>query len=345
MVRLLDCTLRDGGYVNNWEFGFKAISDIICALENVGVDILELGFIKDEVYNKNRTVFGGVEDIAELIPNKKPNIQYAAMIEVINPIPLEKLPKRTDESIDIIRVIIWKTKHDLNGNIVDALQEGFTYCKGVVERGYKLFVQPARVDQYTDAEFVNMLKMFQQLNPEAIYIVDSWGTCNTELINHYMQMADRVLKKEVSLGYHGHNNMMQAFRTAADIICMGLERDIIVDASVYGIGRGAGNLNIELYAEYLNEVLKKNYNIRPILELYEKYIKKVYDEYSWGYSIPYYLSAKYKCNPRWADYYGKTTHVSVMEMEKILAKLSDEDKVMFSKEKADELIKILRECD
>ena len=136
MIKLLDCTLRDGGYINNWEFGLDNIKKSIAELENAGVDIIELGFLKNESYQNDRTVFNSVNQIKELIPSKKKGIDYAAMIEVVNPIPLEMVEERTDDGIDIIRVIVWKTKHDENGNVVDALEEGYNYCKGIVEKGY-----------------------------------------------------------------------------------------------------------------------------------------------------------------------------------------------------------------
>ena len=133
MLKLLDCTLRDGGYINNWKFGLDNIKKSIAELENAGVDIIELGFLKNESYQNDRTVFNSVNQIKELIPSKKKGIDYAAMIEVVNPIPLEMVEERTDDGIDIIRVIVWKTKHDENGNVVDALEEGYNYCKVIVE--------------------------------------------------------------------------------------------------------------------------------------------------------------------------------------------------------------------
>ena len=125
MLKLLDCTLRAGGYINNWEFGLDNIKKSITELENAGVDIIELGFLKNESYQNDRTVFNSVNQIKELIPSKKKGIDYAAMIEVVNPIPLEMVEERTDDGIDIIRVIVWKTKHDENGNVVEGEMKVF----------------------------------------------------------------------------------------------------------------------------------------------------------------------------------------------------------------------------
>lgn len=339
MLKLLDCTLRDGGYINNWEFGLENIKKTICELEESNVDIIELGFLKNEKYVSDRTVFNSIEQIKALIPSKKKGVDYAAMIEVVNPIPLEMVEERTEDGIDIIRVIVWKNKHDENGNVVDVLEEGFNYCKGIVERGYKLCVQPARVDQYSDEEFIKMLNMFKNLNPLAIYVVDSWGTQNAEQIMHYVDLADNVLEDNIAIGYHGHNNMMQVFHNAVEFISKDYKHDIIVDASIYGIGRGAGNLNTEIFAKYLNDEKGTNYNTVPMVNIYEMYIKDIFNEHIWGYCIPYYLTAKYNCNPNYGEYYGMNLNLDSCEIEDILQMLSAEDKVIYSKSKADKYYK------
>lgn len=335
MIKLLDCTLRDGGYINDWRFGHGAIADMVERLEDTNVDIIELGFLKDEPYSQDRTIFNDMGQVSGLMPHKKQGVKYAVMTEVVNPIPLDMLSHRTAESADIIRVIIWKTKHDAYGNVVDALEEGYEYCRGIIEKGYKLCVQPARVDQYSDEEFVAMLEKFQRLNPMAVYVVDSWGTRTTEQIMHYVRLADETLDKGIAVGYHGHNNLMQALGTAVDFVHLNLERDQIVDASIYGIGRGAGNLNLELIAKYLNEHMGKGYSISPMLEIFESYIRDIYETHPWGYSIAYYLTAMYNCNPNYGEYYGLEQKMSSVEMERIFSLLSSEDKVLFSRAKAD----------
>lgn len=327
-ISLLDCTLRDGGYINDWRFGEEAVQNMTRQLCSTGVEIFEIGFLKNEPYQQDRTVFSDVNQITPLIAPKKPGILYAAMAEVVNPLPLDMLKPCDGTDVDVIRVIVWKTKHTKDGEVVDALEEGYRYCKGIVEKGYKLCVQPARVDQYSDEEFAAMVRRFSTLEPMAIYVVDSWGTQNPENLLHYMRLADENMPAHISLGYHGHNNMMQALSAAQTMIRAGFERDIIIDASVYGIGRGAGNLNLEIIAKYLNEQAGKHYSISPILEVYDRYISKIYEQEQWGYSIPYYLTAKYNCNPNYARL--KKGGLSNREFERVLCSLDDEARVIFS---------------
>lgn len=335
-INLLDCTLRDGGYINDWRFGKEAIADMTEKLADTHVEVLEIGFLKDEPYQKDRTVFNSMEQVKKLIAPKKPGVQYAVMCEVVNPLPLDMLDPADGDSADIIRVIVWKTKHDSDGNVVDALDEGFAYCKGIVEKGYKLCVQPARVDQYTDEEFVAMVRRFAQLNPMAIYVVDSWGTQNPENLLHYMHLADENMDQSILLGYHGHNNMMQALSVSQAMIKEGFSRDIMIDASVYGIGRGAGNLNLEIIAKYLNEHYGKAYEIMPMLDVYDKYIAAIYRQEAWGYSIPYYLTAKYNCNPNYAKLVEKYKDINLSLIEGFLQSLNETERLMYNEKRSQE---------
>ena len=331
MIKLLDCTLRDGGYINDWRFGEEAIPDMIEKLEQTKVDVLEIGFLKNEPYQKDRTVFNSMEQVKALIPGKKQGTQYAVMCEVVNPLPLDMLAPADEDSADIIRVIVWKTKRNADGEKVDALQDGYDYCKGIVEKGYKLCVQPARVSQYSDAEFVSMVKMFSELNPMAIYVVDSWGTENAESLLHYMHLADDNMPTHIALGYHGHNSMMQALGVSQAMIQENFSRDIMIDASVYGIGRGAGNLNLELIAKYLNEEHGKGYFLDPMLHVYSNYIQDIYKREAWGYSIPFLITAMHKANPRCTTYMVHELHLDNDAISYVLDHLPPQYKIIFDK--------------
>lgn len=324
-IKLLDCTLRDGGYINNWNFGSDAIIDIEKKIEKTGVDILEVGFLKDEDYNKDRTIFNDERQIEKIIHPKQENIDYAAMVEVLNPLPIEKLVPKSDTSVDIIRVIVWKR----------LLKEGFEYCKAIVEKGYKVCIQPARTSQYSESEFVEMIELFNQINPMAVYVVDSWGTQQKEDVLDYAYLADRHLNKGIAIGFHGHNNLQQVFSCSQAFVEINTDRDIIIDGSIHGIGRGAGNLNIELFAQYLNRTYENKYNLLPMFDVYSEYISKIELEYNWGYSLPYNLTATYDCNPQFAEYYGKKKDLPVNIINKVLSSIKNEDKIIFTEEVAE----------
>lgn len=341
-INLLDCTLRDGGYINDWRFGETATADIITSLENTRAEIIELGFIRNESYQSGRVIFNSMDQVKKLVGKKKPGVQYAVMSAVANPLPLDMLDPADEEAADIIRVLVWKTKRNTDGVEVDALEEAYRYCKGIVEKGYKLCVQPARVDQYSDKEFSDMVKRFVTLKPMAIYVVDSWGTRNPEEMLHYMHLADDLMPGDIALGYHGHNNMMQALCIAQFMLREKFKRDIILDASVYGIGRGAGNLNLELIAKYLNEYFGKQYDVDSMLKLYEKYIADIFTKEQWGYSIPFYLTACYNGNPNYARYLGHQLQLDADSIRFVLEHLSADDRILYRQSSADRLLEEYR---
>ena len=324
-VKLLDCTLRDGGYINDWRFGETAVKDITNKLTESGIDYIEVGFLKDEGNIPGRTVFPAVSEIEKYTHGAvKGGITYCAMCEALNPLPVEYIEHNDGRSIDVIRVIVWKR----------LLKEGYRYCKGVVERGYRLCVQPNRVDQYSFEEFREMIGLFNELSPMALYVVDSFGLLNSDELMEYAEIADQELAGNSALGYHGHNNLQQAFETAQAFIKRGFKRDVLLDGSVYGIGRGAGNLCTELIAEYMNRRLNKQYNVRKLLEINDNYIQDIFKKEKWGYQPGYYLTAKHRCNPMYGLYYEGDLKLKSADIDVLLSGLSPEDKIIFNRQTA-----------
>ena len=324
-IKVLDCTLRDGGYVNNWKFGFENILTIIDKLQDSGVELIELGFMRDEDYNPDRAVFSNNSQIDALVKNKRQGIKYSVLIEMANYFPLEKLNFHTGNSIDLIRYSFWKR----------LLDDGYEYCKSIIEKGYKLSVQPTRVEQYSLEDFRYLVQKFGELKPYAIYIVDTFGLLSKKQLLEYAETADKYMDKNIALGYHAHNNMQQAFSNVTALLESNLDREIIIDGSVYGMGRGAGNLNLECILNYLNNEFNANYDLTPIYEIFDCCLKHDYEKYGWGYSMAYNIVAAFKCNPNYATYYAKEKMLDNRSIYKIVSKIKDADKYLFSKDKAE----------
>lgn len=332
-IRLLDCTLRDGGYINQWDFGKMAVHGLIQESCNAGSDVIELGFLRDVEYRDGTAVFSSMEQAEQLVKDTSDKNQYAVMCEALNPLPADKIEPYQGGKVHIIRVIVWKR----------LLDEGYEYCRKLVEKGYLLCVQPNRVEQYSDEEYRDMILRFNALHPLAFYVVDSFGILDTHDILRYADIADEYLDRSAALGYHGHNNLMQAYGTAQALIRKQYDRTLMLDASVYGIGRGAGNLNIELIAKYLNENCSKNYDAGAYWHMYERYIRKISEKEVWGYSPYYYLTALHRCNPMYAKFFEKKADILLEEIDRILEHLSEEDKIRYSEEKALEALQKYRE--
>jgi len=324
-ITLLDCTLRDGGYINNWCFGKDAITDIIKKLEQTGIEMIEVGFIKGDSYNPERTIFPDIESFKTVLINKKPDVTYVGMIDMNHPVPLDRIPKYDGTSIDGIRVIFKKHKRE----------EAFEYCRQIKELGYKLYVNLVNTDLYSDKEYIDCIEKFNALNPTGITIVDTFGTIKKKDFRRWVSLADNNLKKGIALCYHGHNNLQQAFGNAVEMVDMNLDREIVIDACVFGMGRGAGNLNLELFADHLNESGDKNYSIAPMLEIMDRHLSKFYKSNFWGYSLPLYLSASHGCHPEYATYYAEKNTLSEKAMDELFRSLPSEEKIIFNKDTAE----------
>ncbi len=329
-IKLLDCTLRDGGYVNNWAFGSSNIRRIIEGLEAANIDILELGFLRNEEQDPNKTAFSSVENINSFIEKKKNGVIYSAMIEAFNPFDLNNLSPYSPNGIDLIRVCIWKR----------CLKEHIEYCKKVKEKGYRITIQPSRVEQYNDDEFIEMVKASNELEPYALYIVDTWGTQSSKQIVHYLELANKYLNPGIKLGYHGHNNKLQALSCAEACLLQDFNRDLCIDSSIMGMGRGAGNLNTEVIMDYLNSYYGKKYEIQPVIDSFNASLSGIYKEKGWGYSMYSYLCSVNNCNPNYASYFIENNY-SINLFESFLKTLKENEKIVFSTQLIEERIKTL----
>lgn len=318
---LLDCTLRDGGYVNNWMFGRAGMVGIQKGLEKAKVDIIELGFFRNELSDPDRTVFSDANDIKNKFDQKSGSALYSAMIEGNEPsrnYPADLLGSPSESGIDLIRVCTWKRLK----------KEHFDYCRAIADKGYFVSIQPTAVEQYDRNEFIELLKNANEIHPYSFYVVDTWGTQSSDQICDYLSLADAYLDHEIKIGYHGHNNKMQALSCAQAALNMNLCHDLCIDGSIMGMGRGVGNLQIEVIMEYLNHRYGQQYDPMSIIDLYDRYIKNFYIERPWGYSLYHYLSALYHSPQDFASYF-KEQDLGEKFFELFLKSLTAEEKIVF----------------
>ena len=326
-IQVLDCTLRDGGYCNGWKFGKNGISKVTKGLTDSGIDIIECGFITNRVENNpNITKFRTLEAISPIIPSNRRNCIYVGMINYGEYDP-EELPLCKDSPIDGIRIAFHKK------NLKPALE----MCRSVKDKGYKVFIQAMVSMAYSDLEFINMIEMVNELEPYAFYIVDSFGMMKRKDMIRFFSLIEHNLKKTICIGFHSHNNMQLAYSNAQTLVEMQSDRNLIIDSSIYGMGRGAGNLNTELFIEYLNDNCNSNYLIKPILEVMDGVINDFYRKNPWGYSLPNYLSAKHNTHPNYAGYLSEKNTLTAEGMNEIFEMMDEDKKVEFSKEYAESM--------
>lgn len=304
---LLDCTLRDGGYITKWNFEDCIIREIITGLVDAKLDFIEVGYINTQNRGNNTTQFESIERINEYLPIERKNSMILAMIDV-QQYNQDSITPYTQNSIDGIRVVFYK--HQIN--------KAMDIARVVKKNGYKLFMQPMVTIDYTMDEYERLSKCIATLEPYGVSIVDSFGYMLKSDFRQYFKILDNILEQNVIIGFHSHNNMDLAFITAQDFLEYNTTRRIVIDSSLYGMGRGAGNLNTELIANYYNMVLGSKYDVSQILELIGKYIMPIRQKREWGYSPYLFITGLYHYHPNFACYLLEEHFVSVSEFEKFI---------------------------
>ena len=299
MPKILDCTLRDGGYINNWKF--DSAKDIINLLQMSGVDFIEIGFYHHDLNN--------------IIPDDCSNI--FAMVEY-SKTKIEEIPNIKESKIKNLRIIF--KKYDSK----NALE----YCKKLKNKGYNLFINATFVNQYRENELIELIEKINDITPKAFTLTDSMGVYTSNDIRRMYKIINSVLKSNIALCFHSHNNLGLSFSNAKTLIELNNTYELIIDSCLFGMGRGAGNIKTEELMEYLN---KGQYKIKYLYDAIEKYIKPIYKKQPWGYSVTYYLSALYGCHPNYAlDLIKKK--IDLDKINTIFSLIPEEKKAVYDKE-------------
>ncbi len=319
-IKLLDCTLRDGGYVNDFRFGKQNIQGIIKKLSDASVDVIECGFLRSGAVDPDCSLFGSVSAIKSVIGQKNPNLMYVAMIQY-GKFSMEELEDCDGASVDGIRL----TFHE------HEIEEAFLQGAEIIRKGYKLFMQPVGTMTYTDEALLNLIDQINRLQPYAFYMVDTLGTMYKNDLLRMYYLVDHNLYKNIVVGFHSHNNLQLSFANAQELMQLNSSRELIVDASVYGMGRGAGNLNTELVTQYINTNFGLRYDNIQILEIIDEYIRPMSLQYAWGYEAAYYISAVSSCHPNYATFLLDKQTLHVQDIHKILSSMPSEKRSLFDK--------------
>lgn len=329
-IKVLDVTLRDGGCVIDFNFGQTYMDQILNGLEKSGVDVIELGYLDAKKGSEQgRTQYCNEKVITEhFLKHKKPDITYVAMFDFGKFDP-DTLAPYDGTGIDGLRIAFHK-KDRLNM---------VPLAKKVLQKGYKLFIQPMTIMRYSDKELLELLDVVntELADATAFYVVDSFGEMRMNDLNRIVHLVDHNLRPEMTMGFHSHNNLQLSYSNAVTLLQFFSDRDVIIDGAVLGMGKGAGNLNTELFLEHLNLYYNKQYQIAPLLEVIDKVLNTIRAEHYWGYSIEYYLSSVNHCTPSYAGHFYRKHMLPVEQVAELLSLIAEEKKISFDKEYAEQL--------
>ena len=321
MIKLLDCTLRDGGYLNDWEFGRSNIVNIFERLVAAEVDIIETGFIDERrAYDPNRSIFPDTESINKTYGTlNKGKSLIVGMIDY-GTCGIDNVQPCEESFLDGIRVIFKKHK----------MHEAIDFCGQIKAKGYKVFVQAVSITSYSDGELSELIELVNELEPYAFSLVDTYGLLHKGQLKHYYHFACEHLKKTIGIGYHAHNNFQLAYANCIELLeDPPTERLLIVDGTLYGMGKSAGNTPIELLIMYMNEYKGTHYHNSQILEAIEVTMLDINRQIRWGYGFKFFMSASKDCHPNYVNYLMDMGKLSMKSVSEILDRIEPTKKLLY----------------
>ena len=335
-ISLLDCTLRDGGYINDWEFGHNNLVSIFERLVNSGTDIIEVGFIDERrPYDVNRSIYPDTESIGRTYGKveKRPSM-VVGMIDY-GTCDIDYVQQCSESFLDGIRVIFKKGK----------MHEAMDYVAQVKALGYKVFAQLVSITAYADEDLDEITKLINEVKPYAVSIVDTYSLLDDKSLMHYYDYLDENMDPDIVLGFHAHNNLQLAYSNVRTFLSKETEREILVDATLFGMGKNAGNAPLELVAKHLNDNYGAHYDTNAMLEAIEESIKQFFTKNPWGYKTFFYMYESNKCHPSYVEYFQRKGNLSATDLSRLLSQIEPEDKkLLYDPELAESLyLKFVRD--
>ena len=289
-IKVMDCTLRDGGLVNDFRFSDEFVKDLYNANIKAGVDYMEFGYkASKEVFNVEDFgpwKFCDEDSIRKIVGDNNSDMKISVMSDVGRTDYKNDIIDKKDSVIDMVRTACY----------IHQIPTAVEMIEDAKRKGYETTANIMAVSKVNDDDLQNGLEILAKSPVDVIYIVDSFGSFYPEqmkrLSDKYLNIGAKYNKK---IGIHAHNNQQLAFANTIEALRNGVS---LLDSTVSGMGRGAGNC----YTESLLAFLKNpKYNLVPIMNFVEKHIQKIKEEGAvWGYDVPYLLTGVLNSHPRTA---------------------------------------------
>lgn len=314
-VKILDCTLRDGGRIINCAFPDADTKDISYRLAEAKIDVVEIGFLRDPKtveYKGGSTFFTDVDQIRPFVDRTK-STKYVAFID-FELYDFDTLKPFDGTSIDGVR-IGWKKSSFANNK-----PEIIRCLKRVKELGYMLYIQGVNTLGYTDRELLDILDFVNEIHPNGFGIVDTYGAMYMDDVDRIYTMVDHNLESDIAIDFHSHNNYQLSFAFAQEIIRLSNgKREILIDGTLNGMGKVAGNLCTELVVDYLVRKRNYDYDFDAILDLIDDYVYPYMLQHKWGYSVPALMAGIYKSHPNNVIYLTEKFRLATKDVKHIMS--------------------------
>ena len=284
-IKVLDCTVRDGGLMNNHSFDHRFVREVYKAVSGAGMDYMEIGYkLSKELYSPKEFgawKFCDDDHIKKAIDGIESKTKISVMVDV-GRVSIDEVKPASESPVDMIRTATY----------VKDIDKAIFMSNHFREKGYETTINVMAISKNMGSELTEALHQVEEESKIlALYIVDSFGALYQEPVEQLVKLARGILKtKEV--GFHGHNNQQLAFSNTIEAI---IHDANYLDSTIYGIGRAAGNCPTELLLGFLKN---PKFDLRPILDLISKELIPLREKIEWGYVIPYAISGMMNEHPK-----------------------------------------------
>jgi len=284
-IKIVDCTIRDGGLINKWQFSDDMVKKVFNAVNASGVDYMEIGYRASEKmfspteYGPWR--FSKDEKILEIIGDTELKTKLGVMVDIGRVEEKDLLPA-DDSPLSFIRVATY----------LKDVEKAIALANLIADKGYEPFINIMAISSVNDYDLKKGLEEIEeQTSVTAVTIVDSFGSLYADNVKHLAEIFKGSLKDK-KVGFHGHNNLQLGFANTLTAIDNGVS---YTDATITGIGRAAGNCPMELLLSFLKNPA---YDIEPIFQVIQDVFVDLRKEIEWGYLMPYMITAILNEHPR-----------------------------------------------
>ncbi|MCP4804265.1 MAG: nucleoid-structuring protein H-NS [Proteobacteria bacterium] len=281
-IKVLDCTIRDGGICNDWAFSPELVQRTFQALTQAGLEYMEVGYLTSPgQFDRDKVgpwKFCTKEDLDGVVTSGR--MKLSAMVD-IGRIDLADIPRADDSVLDVVRIATYAHQMDEALKLLDRCQE----------QGFETFMNVMAVSSLSPEEVDLFLKRLAVSGVDNVALVDSFGALFPYHVRYLVHKYMNYLGEDIKVGVHLHNNQQQAFANSITAIDEGVD---FVDATIHGMGRGAGNCPLELLLFYLDN---PRYDVRPVLDMVDEFAD-MRDGLRWGYHLPYAITGYYNVHPR-----------------------------------------------
>lgn len=302
-IKVMDCTVRDGGLMNKWQFSDDFVRGVYNACAEAGIDYMEIGYKSSEsAFSRNEVgpwKFCDDKDLRRIVGDNPSKVKLSAMAD-IGRIDPDDIPLKSESLIDMMRVACY----------VHQIDKAVWLAEHCMDKGYEVTINLMAVSKVNEVDLDQALIDLSQSRVPTIYVVDSFGSMYSESIEHLVKKYKAALPGK-EIGIHAHNNMQLAMSNTITSIIHGAN---MLDATLLGMGRGAGNCPIEILIAFLKN---PKYRLLPLLEAIQTHIKPWQEKIDWGYHIPYLITGAMNEHPRsaiqWMESEEKDDFVKFMK--------------------------------